>query len=94
MVLDQAMQVINGDPLLGHDGLGDLVPNFYPLGDPRARAAFFIVQANREHLGGIARLIDQGRLRQVLNAVFLLAQARRAYEHRVARGKIVLSVKG
>jgi NADPH:quinone reductase-like Zn-dependent oxidoreductase len=62
--------------------------------DPRTRAAFFIVRADREQLGAIARLIDEGRLRPVVNAVFPLAEARRAYEHRAARGKVVLSVAG
>ncbi len=62
--------------------------------DPRTRAAFFIVEANREQLGEIARLIDAGRLRPVVDAVFLLAEARRAYEHRATRGKVILSVAG
>jgi NADPH:quinone reductase-like Zn-dependent oxidoreductase len=61
-------------------------------GDSRTRAAFFIVQANREQLGAIARLIDEGRLRPVVDAVFPLAEARRAYGHRTTRGKVVLSV--
>jgi NADPH:quinone reductase-like Zn-dependent oxidoreductase len=60
--------------------------------DPRTRAAFFIVEANREQLGEIAHLIDEGRLRPVVDAVFPLAEARRAYEHRATRGKVVLAV--
>jgi NADPH:quinone reductase-like Zn-dependent oxidoreductase len=60
--------------------------------DPRTRAAFFIVQANREQLGRIARLIDEGRLRPVIDAVFPLAQAPQAYERRTRRGKVVLCV--
>jgi NADPH:quinone reductase-like Zn-dependent oxidoreductase len=60
--------------------------------DPRSRAAFFIVQASREQLGTITRLIDEGRLRPVVDAMFPLAQARRAYEHRTTRGKVVLCV--
>jgi NADPH:quinone reductase-like Zn-dependent oxidoreductase len=61
-------------------------------GAPRTRTAFFIVQANREQLGKIARLIDEGQLRPVVDAVFPLAKPRRAYERRATRGKIVLSV--
>jgi NADPH:quinone reductase-like Zn-dependent oxidoreductase len=61
---------------------------------PRTRAAFFIVQANRVQLGEIARLIDEGRLRPVVDAVLPLAEARRAYGHRATRGKVVLSVAG
>jgi NADPH:quinone reductase-like Zn-dependent oxidoreductase len=52
------------------------------------------VQANREQLGEIARLIDEGRLRPVVDAVFPPAEARRAYEQRATRGKVVLSVAG
>jgi NADPH:quinone reductase-like Zn-dependent oxidoreductase len=62
--------------------------------DPRTRAAFFIVQSNREQLGEIARLIDGGRLRPVVDAAFPLAEGRGAYEHRATRGKVVLSVAG
>jgi NADPH:quinone reductase-like Zn-dependent oxidoreductase len=50
------------------------------------------VQANRDQLGSIARLIDEGQLRPVVDAAFPLADARRAYEHRATRGKDVLRV--
>jgi NADPH:quinone reductase-like Zn-dependent oxidoreductase len=62
------------------------------INDPRTRAAFFIVQANREQLDKIALLIDGRRLRPVVDAVFPLARARQAYEHRATRGKVVLRV--
>jgi NADPH:quinone reductase-like Zn-dependent oxidoreductase len=55
-------------------------------------AAFFIVEANRTQLGELASLIDAGRIRPVIDAVFPLAQARQAYEHRPRRGKAVLRV--
>ena len=64
-------------------GNKDAVP-----GDLRPR------RVNREQLGEIARLIDEGRLRPVVDAEFPLAQARRAYEHRATRGKVVLAVAG
>jgi NADPH:quinone reductase-like Zn-dependent oxidoreductase len=60
--------------------------------DPRTQAAFFIVKANREQLGTIAGLIDEGRLRSVVDAVFPLADARRAYVHWAMLGKVVLRV--
>jgi NADPH:quinone reductase-like Zn-dependent oxidoreductase len=60
--------------------------------DPRMREAFFIVQANRAQLAEIAGLIDAGQLRPVVDAVFPLAQARQAYEHKPAHGKVVLRV--
>ena len=40
----------------------------------------------------IARLIDGGALRPVVGAVFPLAEARQAYQHKPVRGKVVLSV--
>jgi NADPH:quinone reductase-like Zn-dependent oxidoreductase len=60
--------------------------------DPRVRAAFFIVEANRAQLDKIAGLIDAGHLRPVVDAVFPLAQALQAYEHKPMRGKAVLLI--
>ena len=59
---------------------------------PRMREAFFIVQANWAQLAEIAHLIDAGQLRPVVDAVFPLAQARQAYEHKPAHGKVVLRI--
>lgn len=56
------------------------------------RNAFFIVGANAAQLGELARLIDAGQLRPVVDEVFPLARAREAYEHRPQRGKAVLQV--
>src|SRR5262245_51925167 len=58
----------------------------------RVREAFFIVEANRSQLREMARLIDAGKIRPVVGAVFPLAEARRAYEHKPAHGKVVLRV--
>ena len=41
-------------------------------------------------LAELSRLIDAGQLRPVVDAVFPLAEARAAYEHRPQRGKAVL----
>jgi NADPH:quinone reductase-like Zn-dependent oxidoreductase len=60
--------------------------------DPRTREAFFIVQRNRAQLAEIARLIDAGPLRPVVDKVFPLAQGRQAYEHKPVHGKVVLGV--
>jgi NADPH:quinone reductase-like Zn-dependent oxidoreductase len=60
--------------------------------DPRTREAFFIVEADRPQLGEVARLIDGGNLRPMVDAVFPLARAREAYEHKPLRGKVVLRV--
>jgi NADPH:quinone reductase-like Zn-dependent oxidoreductase len=57
-----------------------------------AKEAFFIVEPNRTQLIEIARLIDAGNIRPIVDAVFPLAQARNAYEHKPIRGKVVLRV--
>jgi NADPH:quinone reductase-like Zn-dependent oxidoreductase len=59
------------------------------------RFAWFIVEPNREQLIQIGSLIDAGKLRPIIDAVFPLAQARQAYEQGMkghTRGKIVLRV--
>src|SRR4029453_431975 len=60
--------------------------------DERIRAAYFIVEPSRTQLAEIARLIDGGTLRPVIGAVFPLAEARQAYQHRPSHGKVVLRV--
>jgi NADPH:quinone reductase-like Zn-dependent oxidoreductase len=60
--------------------------------DPRTREAFFIVRPDRGQLNEITRLIDAAQLRPVVDRVFPLARARQAYEHKPARGKVVLRV--
>jgi NADPH:quinone reductase-like Zn-dependent oxidoreductase len=62
--------------------------------DPREREAFFIVRPDREQLKEIARLIDAGQLRPVVDRVFPLSLARQAFEYKTARGKAVLKVAG
>ena len=60
--------------------------------DERIRAAYFIVEPSRTQLAEIARLIDAGTLRPIVGAVFPLAEARQAYQHKPVRGKVVLRV--
>jgi NADPH:quinone reductase-like Zn-dependent oxidoreductase len=56
------------------------------------RAAFFIVQPNASQLAELARMIDAGELRPIVDAVFPLARTLEAYGHRTQRGKAVLRV--
>jgi NADPH:quinone reductase-like Zn-dependent oxidoreductase len=59
------------------------------------RFVYFIVGPNRDELAQIGALIDAGHLRPIIDTVFPLAQARRAYEQAAqghTRGKIVLRV--
>jgi NADPH:quinone reductase-like Zn-dependent oxidoreductase len=60
--------------------------------DERTRGAFFIVEANRPQLSEVARLIDGGALRPVVDGVFPIAEARAAYAHKPRRGKAALQV--
>jgi NADPH:quinone reductase-like Zn-dependent oxidoreductase len=60
--------------------------------DERIRAAYFIVEPSRARLAEIARLIDGGALHPVVGAVFSLAEARQAYQHKPRYGKVVLRV--
>src|SRR5215813_14031986 len=60
--------------------------------DERIRAAYFIVEPSQTQLAEIARLLDGGTLRPVVGAVFPLAEARQAYQHKPVRGKVVLRV--
>jgi NADPH:quinone reductase-like Zn-dependent oxidoreductase len=60
--------------------------------DERVRSAYFIVEPSRTQLAEIARLIEGGALRPVVGAVFPLAEAREAYQHKPVRGKVVIRV--
>jgi NADPH:quinone reductase-like Zn-dependent oxidoreductase len=60
--------------------------------DAAIKDAFFIVEPDREQLIEVARLIDTGQIRPIVDAVFPLAQARDAYEHKPVRGKVVLRI--
>jgi len=60
--------------------------------DERIRAAYFIVEPSRMQLAEIARLIEKDVLRPVVGAVFPLAEARQAYQHKPNHGKVVLRV--
>jgi NADPH:quinone reductase-like Zn-dependent oxidoreductase len=59
-----------------------------------AKDYFFIVEANRAQLAEIARLIDGGQIRPVVDSLLPLAQAREAYARKPRRGKVVLQVVG
>lgn len=59
------------------------------------RPVWFIVQPNREQLVKVGALIDEGKVRPIIDTVLPLAQARHAYEQGAkghTRGKIVLRV--
>ncbi|MGB8169721.1 MAG: NADP-dependent oxidoreductase [Chthoniobacteraceae bacterium] len=65
--------------------------------DERTKAAFFIVEPNRQQLTEIAALFDRGELLAFVDAVVPLEQASAAYfggvERRQGLGKVVVSVR-
>src|SRR5262249_32182467 len=60
--------------------------------DERTRSAVFSVEPNGSQLEEIAWLIDSGAVRPIVDRVFPLAEARKAYQHKSAHGKTVLQV--
>jgi NADPH:quinone reductase-like Zn-dependent oxidoreductase len=63
--------------------------------NPRVREAFFIVEPNRHQLTGIGTLLEEDRVRPVVDSVVPFAQAPDAYAGNVPRthrGKVVVSM--
>jgi len=60
--------------------------------DDRTRQAFFIVEANREQLVEVGRLIDEGTLRPEVDGLFRLEEPRTAYEYKPRHGKAVFRI--
>src|ERR671918_323327 len=63
--------------------------------EPAPPGIYFIVEPNREQLEKITRLVDDGELRPQIDSVYLLEEARAAFERSLApgkRGKVVLRV--
>jgi NADPH:quinone reductase-like Zn-dependent oxidoreductase len=64
---------------------------------PGISSVYFVVEPNREQLIALADLVDGDGVRAVVDTVFPLADARRAFERslsREGRGKVVLRVAG
>jgi NADPH:quinone reductase-like Zn-dependent oxidoreductase len=61
----------------------------------RVEASYFVVEPSRDQLLELARLVDQGTVRPLVDSVFPLAEARAAFERVMMpgkRGKVVLQV--
>jgi NADPH:quinone reductase-like Zn-dependent oxidoreductase len=66
-----------------------------PPADPGISAVYFVVEPSRAQLVELAKLVDSGDLRPTIDAVFPLAESRKAFERTMGerrRGKIVLKV--
>jgi NADPH:quinone reductase-like Zn-dependent oxidoreductase len=62
----------------------------------RAEATYFVVEPSREQLIELARLVDEGTVRVLIDSVFPLSDARAAFERvmvRGKRGKVVLEIR-
>jgi NADPH:quinone reductase-like Zn-dependent oxidoreductase len=60
-----------------------------------AEASYFIVEPNRDQLTELARLVDEGAVKPLIDSVFPLAEARSAFERVMEpgkHGKVVLRV--
>jgi NADPH:quinone reductase-like Zn-dependent oxidoreductase len=66
--------------------------------DPRIKQNYFIVEPNGERLGELAKLLDEGSLKTLVNAAVPLAEAAAAYARRVPQtlgyGKVVVTISG
>jgi NADPH:quinone reductase-like Zn-dependent oxidoreductase len=73
-----------------------IAPDSGTTSDERLKQAFFIVEPKQEQLTRIARMLDAGELRTVVDVVLPLAQASEAYtgavKRKSGRGKIVIAV--
>jgi NADPH:quinone reductase-like Zn-dependent oxidoreductase len=70
-------------------------PSFEEAKVRKVRPIWFVVEPNRDQLIQIGTLIDTGRIQPIIETVFPLSQARKAYEQGArghTRGKIVLHV--
>jgi NADPH:quinone reductase-like Zn-dependent oxidoreductase len=99
--VDVVFDTVGGDTLARsfsilkpHGRIVTIVSSSAGSADPRVKAAFFIVEAKREQLSGIGALLDEGRIRTVVDSVVPLAQAPDVYagKQRHGRGKVVVSM--
>src|SRR5438876_1991691 len=70
-------------------------PSFAEAQAYNVRPVWFVVQPNREQLVRIGALLDEGKVRPIIDTVLPLSQAHQAYEQGAkghTRGKIVLRV--
>jgi NADPH:quinone reductase-like Zn-dependent oxidoreductase len=103
--LDAVLDTVGGDTLERSWGIlkkdGALVTIVGDAPEEKAakhnlRAFSILVQPDRDQLAQIAELIDQAKIRPIIDRVYPLPQARDAYEHGLQghnRGKVVLDVR-
>lgn len=100
--VDVILDTVGGDtlarswPVLAPGGrLVSVASSTADAADPQVRAAFMLVQADRDQLSAIARQIDVGQLRVFVDREYPLADAPAAYVRAAEggkRGKVALRV--
>src|SRR5256714_8292925 len=91
--LQRSWQVVKPGGVLA--SVGSPRPSFAEAKEHDVLPVWFVVQPNREQLVRIGALIDEGKVRPIIDTVLPLSQARQAYEQGEkghTRGKIVLRV--
>jgi NADPH:quinone reductase-like Zn-dependent oxidoreductase len=66
-----------------------------PPQEPGISSIYFVVEPSREQLVELAKLVDGGKLRPTIDAVYPLSESRQAFERTLSdrrRGKVVLQV--
>jgi NADPH:quinone reductase-like Zn-dependent oxidoreductase len=66
-----------------------------PPQEPGISSIYFVVEPSCEQLVELAKLVDGGKLRPTIDAVFPLSESRQAFERTLSdrrRGKVVLQV--
>ncbi|MBV9508147.1 MAG: NADP-dependent oxidoreductase [Acidobacteriia bacterium] len=101
--LDVVFDTVGADTLerswgvLGPGGrLVTVVSTVEDSADARVKNAFFIVEPNQKQFAEVAALLDDGRLRTVVDTVVPLSQAPEIYTgklHRKSRGKLVVAIE-
>ncbi len=102
--VDVVLDTVGGETLqrswsaLKPDGrMVTIVSDVEGTDDPKLKAAFFIVEPNRDQLNEVARMLDAGTLRTFVGATVPFEQAGQAYADghvlKAGPGKIVIAVE-
>ena len=98
---DLVLDLVGGDTfhrsfsaIKGGGKVVTIATNSESTDDPKVKAAFFIVEPNRQQLTELARLLDAGILRPIVSEVVPMANAAEAFliPKKTAPGKVVLRI--
>jgi len=98
---DLVLDLVGGDTfhrsfsaIKGGGKVVTIATNSESTDDPKVKAAFFIVEPNRQQLTELARLLDAGILQPIVSEVVPMANAAEAFliPKKTAPGKVVLRI--